>query len=119
MEVAERMCDFIVMIHRGRKVLDGTLEQIQASYGADTIRLRLAGPISGNTAGAVALERLPGVARVNDFGRLQELRLDPGTDPQQVLKALVGRVAIEHFEVARPHLHDIFVRIAGPEQADA
>jgi ABC-2 type transport system ATP-binding protein len=65
----------------------------------------------------VAFDRLPGVSRVNDFGRLQELRLQTGADPQSILGALVGKVRVEHFEVARPHLHDIFVRIAGPDAA--
>jgi ABC-2 type transport system ATP-binding protein len=106
MEVAERMCDFILMIHRGRKVLDGTLDSIRQRYATDTVKIRISG-------GAVAFEDLPGVARVNDFGRLQELRLEPGCDPQSILRGLVGRVAVEHFEVGRPHLHDIFVRIAG------
>jgi ABC-2 type transport system ATP-binding protein len=110
MEVAERMCDFILMIHRGRKVLDGTLDAIQRQYATDTIKLRVSG-------GEVAFDRLPGVSRVNDFGRLQELRLQTGADPQSILGALVGKVRVEHFEVARPHLHDIFVRIAGPDAA--
>src|SRR2546430_7074814 len=35
MGVAERMCDFIFMIYRGRKVLDGTLEAIQDAHGSD------------------------------------------------------------------------------------
>jgi ABC-2 type transport system ATP-binding protein len=107
MEVAERMCDFILMIHRGRKVLDGTLDSIQQRYATDTVKVRIAG-------GTVAFDQLPGVARVNDFGRLQELRLQAGCDPQSILRTLVDRVQVEHFEVARPHLHDIFVRIAGP-----
>ena len=61
MEVAERMCDFILMIHRGRKVLDGTLDSIQQRYAIDTVRIRISG-------GTVAFEQLPGVTRVNDFG---------------------------------------------------
>ncbi len=40
MSVAEQMCDAICMIHRGRKVLDGPLEQIKEQYGEDTIRVR-------------------------------------------------------------------------------
>ena len=45
MSVAERLCDRIFMIFRGRKVLDGTLDEIQSTYGHDTIRLRTeAGP---------------------------------------------------------------------------
>src|SRR5438874_783377 len=41
MAMAEKMCDFIFMIHKGRKVLDGTLAAIQAAYGHDTLRVQL------------------------------------------------------------------------------
>jgi ABC-2 type transport system ATP-binding protein len=112
MAVAENMCSFIFMIHKGRKVLDGTLESIQAAYGEDTLRVRLEG-------NGVSLHGLPGVARVTDYGRLQELRLAPGTDPQQILAALMGRGLVRHFEVAHPTLQDIFVRIARPEPEEA
>jgi len=108
MAVAEKMCDFIFMIYKGEKVLDGTLEAIQGTYGQDTIRVRM-------ERDGYDPHSIPGVENVTDFGRLQELRIGPGTDTQSVLAALttLGRVA--HFEVAKPSLHDIFVRIARPE----
>lgn len=110
MAVAEKMCDFIFMIYKGNKVLDGTLESIQDRFGQDTIRVKLAGD-NGDLRG------LPGVERVNDFGRLQELRIAKKTDTQDVLAALMLRGRVLHFELSRPSLHDIFVRIAGPEVA--
>jgi ABC-2 type transport system ATP-binding protein len=105
MNVAERMCDRIFMIFRGRKVLDGTLDEIQSAYGSDTVRVK----IEGSPA---VLDSLPGVVSVNDFGQLQEVRL--AGDPQLLLAALVARARVRHFEVTRPSLHDIFVRIAKP-----
>jgi ABC-2 type transport system ATP-binding protein len=107
MEVAERMCDTIFMIYKGKKVLDGTLESIQAEYGLDTIRVR-------TSNGDGMPDNLPGVLHVNDYGREKELRLRRGADPQALLHALSGRVPLERFEVVRPSLHDIFVRIADP-----
>ena len=111
MAVAEKMCDSIVMIYKGRKVLDGTLDSIQNTYADDTLRVRM--------DGAAALEGLPGVSKVADFGNYQELRLERGADPQRVLAELMRRGPVRLFEQARPALHDIFVRIAAPtEEAD-
>ena len=107
MHTAEVMCDRIFMIFRGRKVLDGTLESIQNQYGNDTIRVSVEG-------GAAAFNGLPGVEKVRDFGQIQELRMTSGSDPQQVLRALIARARVSSFSVMRPSLHDIFVRIAGP-----
>ena len=64
------------------------------------------------------LTNLAGVARVNDYGPYKELRMSPGADPQQILRQLMALGALEHFELARPSLHDIFVRIARPEPED-
>jgi ABC-2 type transport system ATP-binding protein len=108
MSVAEKMCDFIFMIYKGRKVLDGTLETIQDTYGSDTVRVRLDGD-------GASVDGLPGVARVTDFGRMKELRLEPGADAQRLLPALMARGPVRHFELTRPSLQDIFVRIAAPE----
>jgi ABC-2 type transport system ATP-binding protein len=107
MATAERMCDRIFMIFRGKKVLDGTLEDIQAQYGFDTIRLRTA-------AGAGALSGMPHVQSINDYGQLQEVRVSG--DPQAFLKALAAKTAVHQFEITRPSLHDIFVRIARPAE---
>ncbi len=111
MSMAEKLCDYIFMIYKGRKVLDGTLESIQDRYGSDTVRVRLDGA-------GVDFTRIAGVAHVTDFGRLQELRLHEGTNPQGVLEELMARGQVRHFELARPSLQDIFVRIARPTQEE-
>ena len=112
MTVAETLCDNIFMIFRGKKVLDGTLEEIQSQYGNDTIRAEVEG-------GAAAIGELPGVEKVRDLGQLQELRMERGCDPHEVLRTLVGRTRVTSFSVTRPSLHDIFVRIAGPGAEEA
>ncbi len=112
MDVAQRMCDTIFMIFRGKKVLDGTLEAIQAQYGTDTIRVRLQS-VHGD------IERVKGIERVNDYGPYKELRMTPDADSQRILHELASMATIEHFELSRPSLHDIFVRIAGPEAMNA
>lgn len=108
MRTAEELCDHVIMIFRGRKVLDGTLEQIQARYGQDTVRVR-------TDLGPAALEGLGMVESVRDLGRAQEVRVRG--DAQELLRALSARTAVRHFEETRPSLHDIFIRIAGPDAA--
>ena len=106
MSMAEKMCDFIFMIFKGEKVLDGTLSSIQDRYGDDTIRLRA-------EKGAGLLQHIDGVEKVNDFGQMQELRITPDKDPHQILSDIMGQTRITSFDIVKPSLHDIFVRIAG------
>ena len=112
MHVAESMCDYILMIYRGRKVLDGTLASIQDQYGNDTLRVQAEG-------GLESLGSLAGVEHVRDLGQWQELRMTRGCDPQEVLRELVARTRVTSFSVVKPSLHDIFVRIAGPAAEEA
>lgn len=110
MAVAERMCDFVFMVYKGRKVLDGTLESVKSQYGADTVRLRMDG-------GRAALEGLEGVESVLDHGAWQDVRFVG--DSQRLLEQLMRRTAVRHFEVSTPSLHDIFLRIAGEDALPA
>ncbi|MEM7205402.1 MAG: ATP-binding cassette domain-containing protein [Planctomycetota bacterium] len=106
MSQAEEICDYIFLINRGKKVLDGTLADIKATAGDRGIRLDYDGD------GAV-LQQLPGVRRVNDAGKHAEIFLDDGVDPQQILAALIGKVTIRRFDLSEPSLHEIFVRAVG------
>jgi len=108
MSMAEKMCDYIFMIFKGVKVLDGTLAEIQDRYGTDTIRVR-----TGD--GMTALQNLEGIERVNDFGQVQELRLAPGGNSQVILQEILKRTYVRSFEIVKPSLHDIFIRIARPQ----
>ena len=105
MSAAEKMCDRIFMIFKGHKVLDGSLDEIQARYGHDTVRLRVAG-------GAAALAGFGDVEAINDHGNYQDVRLRG--EPQAFLQRLVAQTAVHQFEITKPSLHDIFVRIARP-----
>lgn len=105
MSMAELMCDRIFMIFKGRKVLDGSLDDIQSTYGHDAVHVRVQG-------GPAVLAAIDGVESVVDHGNVQQVRLS--IDPQAFLGRLVARTAVHRFEITRPSLHDIFVEIARP-----
>lgn len=106
MDRAEKLCERILMIYQGRKVLDGTLNEIQETFGRDTVRIRHAG-------GAAVVRELAADAPLRDLGNVQEVR---GLgDPQAFLQAALQRGPVEFFEVAPPSLHEIFIRKAQPD----
>jgi ABC-2 type transport system ATP-binding protein len=108
MGVAETLCDWILMIYKGHKVLDGTLRQIQQEHGGDVLRVG----VNWTNGSDRQLHDLPGVAKVTDLGNMQELRLLAGADRQRILELLMQRGKVEHFEQTRPSLKDIFLQIA-------
>jgi ABC-2 type transport system ATP-binding protein len=106
MHVAERFCDAIFMIHEGRKVLDGTLTEIQRRYPVSRVRLRLA-------EAARLPAGLAGVSGQQRDGQFELLTLAADLAPQALLRQIAATSDVEHFEIMRPTLHDIFVDIAG------
>jgi ABC-2 type transport system ATP-binding protein len=110
MEQAEQICDFIFLINKGKKVLDGTLAAVKQG-GTRGIRIDYDGD-------GACLRALPGVVRVNDAGKTAELFLADGADPQAVLSALVGKIAVRRFDLREPSLHEIFIRAVGGHSPD-
>jgi len=108
MHEAERICDRILLINRGRPIVDGTLDQIRARWQAGTVSVELEG-------NADLLAALPIVERVTPVDRGLEITLSPEADPQQLLAELVGRVTVVSFAVKVPSLHEIFVNLVGAD----
>ena len=103
MEQVEMMCDAICLINRGRSVLAGDLRAIKQSYGKNTLRIEYSGD-----GDFLDLPHL--VEKLNHFGALVEVKLRPGADPQEIVKAAVARgVRLSRFELVEPPLHDIFI----------
>jgi ABC-2 type transport system ATP-binding protein len=102
MEQAEELCDHVFMINRGRKVQDGTLEEVKSST-EEAIQLDYAGDAS-------FVHELPYVERFNDSGKKGEVFLRPGGDPQELLQALASRLTVRRFDLREPSLHEVFVR---------
>jgi ABC-2 type transport system ATP-binding protein len=102
METVERLFDGIALIHRGEKLLDGSVAEVKARYGKSAIALAFEGD-------GAFLASLPGVARVSDFGRHVEVRLLEGADPQALLREATARLRLSRCEIVEPSLHEIFV----------
>ncbi|MEM8876211.1 MAG: ATP-binding cassette domain-containing protein [Planctomycetota bacterium] len=112
MSTAERMCDQIFMIYKGKKVLDGTLDAIKHEHGEDVLRVEVPGATHDQ------LSALPGVHGIIDHGSLRELAIAVDADRSEILRQLTTLGDVRHFEIARPSLQDIFVRIASPAVED-
>lgn len=105
MQQAEQLCDSILLMHRGDKIIDGTLKEVRSS-GDHGIQLDYDGDGS-------FLKEMVGVERVNDSGKQAEIYLQKGVDPQSILSQIVGKVTVRRFDLREPSLHEIFVRAVG------
>jgi ABC-2 type transport system ATP-binding protein len=117
MEHAEKLCDRLCIIARGKKLIDGTLAEVKRTHGGQHVIVAFDGSQGG--ARQIFADRQL-VAKIQDFGQEAELELAPGADAQDILRGLVSSGArLSRFELASPSLHKIFVDLVGPEAATA
>jgi ABC-2 type transport system ATP-binding protein len=105
---AEKMADEIILIHRGRVVLDGDLNEVRSAAGRNTLHLEFDGDGS-------FLNTLPNVKNALVQNNTAEVSLEDGSDPTKILEACMSRVRIRKFEVANPSLEEIFIDKVGRE----
>jgi ABC-2 type transport system ATP-binding protein len=106
MAEAEKLVDEIVLIHEGRAVLAGQLDEVRSSFGKNTVHLTFEGD-------GEFLAGIHGVAQARVETNTAELRLEVGADAQALLGAVVPRLRISRFEVAAPSLEEIFIDRVG------
>jgi len=110
MHQVEAMCDRIALINKGAVVLSGEVNEVRRRFGGNTVEVSGTGPIG----------TLPGVTHSEmDKNNDYHISLDEGVTPQQFLRTLARdeSVEVEHFSIALPSLHDIFIQIVGAKEA--
>jgi len=121
MHGAETLCDYILLINKGKIVLDGKLNDIRSQKASNVVIVEVEGdpasPESFAEASTGFLKTLPMVTNVAQQKNVLEITLEKGADPQELLKALVGKVRVRKFEVKMPSLHEIFVELVGGANA--
>ena len=64
-------------------------------------------------------DHIRGVISREERGAYIHLKLQDGSEANALLKRLANESQLEHFELLRPSLHNIFIRMAGPEAVDS
>ncbi len=113
MEHAERLCDSIVMMARGRKVFDGTLDEAFGALG----RAALIGVTDGFDLDAAISPK--GFADNEKTGNVWRVSLPAGTDAQDALRAAIDAGApITSFRPEDAKLRDVFVSLVSEAEAE-
>lgn len=107
---AERLCERVAIVAKGRVVFDGRVDEARA-------RLRPIVRLRTRASEGAWRSAIPEAARREGDEWVFEL---PEGGPEPLLKALIdGGAGIETLAIERPGLHDAFVAIAGTAAARA
>jgi ABC-2 type transport system ATP-binding protein len=104
MEHAEKLCDYVALINKGKKVLDGSLSEIKRDFGRNIISIEIEGDGS-------PLYQIPSIIDRYEFGNRIELEMKEGEDPYELLKEIMERVKVKKFEISEASLNHIFIKV--------
>ena len=117
MEQAEKLCDDVCIIARGKMLVDGPLAEIKRTHGGRHLLVNFDGA-RGDADQIFADRRL--VAKEDVSGQFAELELAAQADAQEILRVLVASGArLSRFQLAEPSLNKIFIDLVGPEAMTA
>ncbi len=112
MHQAEQLCDHIVMLHDGRKVLDDPLSTIRERNAPRAFRLQALDP---KIDAMLALAGLSCIGQVNREDGHYRIDLAEGARLDEAAQAIAARVAPSRLELIRPSLEDVFVEIVSQQ----
>ena len=104
---AEELCDRVIMIHQGKKVLDERIANIRRQYNPRHIHLEPLDP----DVDISSLQSLPEVERLDRTNGSYDLLLVEGTNPANAMRRIVDLVTPAVLELSRPQLEDVFIKL--------
>src|SRR3989441_255278 len=117
MEQAEKLCEQLCIIARGRKLVDGALSDIKRTHGGHHVVIGFDGSLGGAAQVVADRNLLSKVDKYGMYGVLEHASYDA---PQQILQRLVTSGArLSKFELQEASLHKIFIDLVGPDAARA
>lgn len=100
LQQAEQLCDRFVLLNRGHKLLDATLDELRTTYDPRTVRVEWRDPLDPSG--------LQGVRQAKRDGPVWSLAVDEGIDPQEVLQAAAALGPVRRIEIQQATVEDVF-----------
>lgn len=104
-EAAEKLCDEVIMINHGDKILDGNLEKIKKEYGKKSIQVEFEGD-------GKFIKSLPMITKCDYYSNYAELELAESYSTNDLLNALLDKIKIIQVKSQSSSLNEIFIALA-------
>lgn len=108
MEAAEKICDNIVLVNKGKAAVTGSVDDVKKQFAGNIINLEFEG--SGSF-----ISSLPMVEYAEVYPNFAEVRLAKDANLNDFIPHLLPHLQIRKIEKAQPSLHSIFIDVVGKE----
>jgi len=114
MQHAERLCDRMLLIAKGTKIFDGTLDDARAIIPR-RVTLQCCGDVETLRSAEGVIDIIEKPMDEEGTGLRQwEILIHEQANPQLLLKnCFENGLSLSHFDYTQPSLHDVFVHLVG------
>ena len=106
MEQVEEICDHIILVNKGMKILDGTVSQVRQDYKEHLFRIRFVEPVLAEHT-AIHLFRV-----MQKADRELVIRIEEGFNSNDILSYFIHKgLTIQAYNEILPSLNEIFIRL--------
>ncbi len=102
MDLAEKLCEEILLLDKGMDVCQGKLSEIKRKFGGNNIRLGFSGD-------GEFINHLPEVIKSEHYKNYSEIQLANNVIPSEFIKKIITKVEVNHFSIIEPTLNKIFI----------
>ncbi|MDF2438329.1 MAG: transporter ATP-binding protein [Bacteroidota bacterium] len=104
----EELCDYIALINKSKKILDGPVKQIRKEHRSNTFEIEFTGNMMAFTNSLWTFGKLGEHKMDGENGKAQVV-LTPGTSPNQLIESILPVAQIHSFREIIPSMNDIFI----------
>ncbi|RME04476.1 MAG: ATP-binding cassette domain-containing protein [Planctomycetota bacterium] len=110
MNLVEELCDRVLMIHQGKQVLYGSLEEVRSNQDSNLVLVETSLDLG-------QLDYVQSVEPISEGKRFRVI-LEKGVEAKKFLQDLLSKGEVKYFEVFRTPLEDIFIQLVSQSQND-
>jgi ABC-2 type transport system ATP-binding protein len=116
LDEADQLADRIAVIDRGRKVAEGTPDQLKTMVGSSTLQLQLAADADRALAAEI-VQRIAGVepTLTPESGRLTVPLAEADAAADVLIGLREARLSIDSVSVSKPTLDEVFLTLTGQD----
>jgi ABC-2 type transport system ATP-binding protein len=102
MDMAEKMCESIFLINKGKEVCHGQINEVKRNFGKEFIKIEYTGD-------ATFIKNLPEVKTADLYGNFGEIELNHGVTTDSLLPKIYTSLQLRSFSIEAPTLNRIFI----------
>jgi ABC-2 type transport system ATP-binding protein len=110
MDLAEKLCEDILLIDNGKAISSGKLSDIKKNFGGNNIRLGFRGDSN-------VLSQFPEIVKIDSYSSYTDIQLKDNVEPSVFLKKIIETLDVNHFSIVEPSLNKIFIDLIKRKQS--